>query len=147
MGRQRSTYLNPAFEPSYALQPPPQPQTKPAHRRRKPPNPWVIPWILQEQEKGFYSNLLANLIHTDTQGTKILVGCHLPFLPHRGMHTPLHQEISNQFQEAIRSWTETGNNPETPGHWRDLHIPTESLVGWPHHHLQIHPPSLPSHPC
>ena len=62
MGRQRRTHLNPA--PSPALQPPPQPQTQPApRRRRKPPNPWVMPWILQRQDKGCYSNLLVDLIH------------------------------------------------------------------------------------
>ena len=26
-----------------------------------------MPWILQRQEKGCYSNLLADLIHTDTR--------------------------------------------------------------------------------
>ena len=53
----------------------------------------------------------------------------------KGGHTPPHQEVSHQFEEAIRCWTETGNNAETSDHRRDLQ-----------HHLQIHPRSLPSHP-
>ena len=65
MGRER-THLNPA--PSPALQPLAQPQPQLAPRRRKPPNPWVMPWILQRQEKGCFSNLLADLIHTDIPG-------------------------------------------------------------------------------
>ena len=55
------------------------------------------------------------------------------------MHSPPHQEVSHQFQEATGRWTQTGNNPETPGHWRDLHLHAVPLVGWPHHHLQICP--------
>ena len=54
---------------SPAIQPPAQPQPQPApRRRRKPPNPWVMPCLLQRQEKGCYSNLLATLIHTDITG-------------------------------------------------------------------------------
>ena len=65
--RQKRPHLNPG--PSHAQQPPPQPQPQPApRRRRKPPNPWVMPLILQRQEKGCYSNLLADLIHTDIPG-------------------------------------------------------------------------------
>ena len=54
---------NDGSAPSPAIQSPAQPQPQPAPRRRKPQNPWVMPWILQRQEKGCYSNLLANLIH------------------------------------------------------------------------------------
>ena len=61
------------------------------------------------------------------------------------MHTPPHQEVSHQFQEAIRSWTETGNNAETLGHWRVLLPLAVSLVGWPNHNLQIRPPGLYIH--
>ena len=38
------------------------------------------------------------------------------------MHTPTHQEVGHQFQEAIRSWTQTDNKAETPGNRRDLHL-------------------------
>ena len=103
MERQR-TRLNPV--PSPAIQPPAQPQPQLApRRRRKPQNPWVMPWILQRQEKGCYSNLLADLIHTDIPGYQNFLRMPLPFLPHRGMHSPLYQEVSHQFQEAIGSWT------------------------------------------
>ena len=67
------------------------------------------------------------------------------FGPHQRMHTPPHQEVSHQFQEAIGSWkTEVGNNSHTPGHRGDLHLLAVSLVGWLYHHLQIPPPGLPS---
>ena len=69
------------------------------------------------------------------------------FLPFRRTHSPLHQEVSHQFQEATRSWTQSGHNPETTSHWRNLHLPAVPLVGWLHHHLQIGPPGLLSHPC
>ena len=54
--------MNPG--PLPGLEPAPQPQPSP-RKRRKPPNPWVMPWIPQRQEKGCYNNLLADLIHTD----------------------------------------------------------------------------------
>ena len=37
---------------------------------------------------------------------------------------------SHQFQEAIESGTETGHNPETPGHRRDLHGYTSLQYQW-----------------
>ena len=37
------------------------------------------------------------------------------------MHTPPYQEVSQKFQEALRSWTETGNKAETSGNRKDLH--------------------------
>ena len=43
---------------------PPQPQSLP-HRRRKPQNPWVIPWILQREERGCYRTRLDELITVD----------------------------------------------------------------------------------
>ena len=62
--RQKRTYLNPG--PTPALQPAPQPQPAP-RRRKKPPNLWVMTWILQRQEKGCYNSFPADLIHTDIQ--------------------------------------------------------------------------------
>ena len=76
--RQKRTHPNPG--PAPALQLAPQPQQQPVpRRRRKPPNPLVMPWILQRQEKGCYSIPLAELLQTDIPGYKILSGCHLPF--------------------------------------------------------------------
>ena len=67
IGRQRRTHLNQT--PPLAPQPPLQLQRHPAARRRKnPPNPWVMPWILQKQDRGCYSNLVADLIHIDIPG-------------------------------------------------------------------------------
>ena len=49
-------------------EPPPQPQPPPCRRRRKPQNPWVMPWILQREERGCYRTLLDELITTDIPG-------------------------------------------------------------------------------
>ena len=40
----------------------------PPRRRRKPQNPWVMPWILQREERGCYRTLLDELITTDIPG-------------------------------------------------------------------------------
>ena len=42
----------------------------PPRRRRKPQNPWVLPWILQREERGYYITLLEELITTDIPGYK-----------------------------------------------------------------------------
>ena len=36
--------------------------------RRKPQNPWVMPWLLQREERGCYRTLLDELITTDIPG-------------------------------------------------------------------------------
>ena len=64
---ERRTHLNPGPPPVLHPAPQSQPQSDP-RRRRKPQNPWVVPWILQRQEKGCYNNLLTDLIHTDIPG-------------------------------------------------------------------------------
>ena len=77
------THLNPA------------PQlTQAPKRSRKPPIPRVMPQILQRQEKGSYSNLLANLKHTCINGYQIFFqDAPCLFLPHGKMHTPPHEEV------------------------------------------------------
>ena len=49
--------------------PPPQPQPPPC-RRRKPQNPWVMPWILQREERWCYRTLLDELFTTDIPGSR-----------------------------------------------------------------------------
>ena len=89
--------------PSHAIQPPPQPQPQPAPRRRRnPQDPWVMPWILQRQQKGCYSNLLADLMHTDISGYQNFEGCPLPFLT----------SWRNAFTTASRS-----QSPVSGNHW------------------------------
>ena len=59
-----------AAEPNTAQPaPPPQPHTPP-RRRRKPQNPWVMPWILQREERGCYRTLLDKLKTSDISGYK-----------------------------------------------------------------------------
>ena len=60
---------NPApAQPASPSLPPPPPR-----RRRKPQNPWVLPLILQREEKGCYRTLLDELITTilTYQATKV----------------------------------------------------------------------------
>ena len=47
---------------------PASPSPSPPRRRRKPQNPWVLPWILQREERGCYRILLDELITTDISG-------------------------------------------------------------------------------
>ena len=65
--RQKRTHFNPGLTPG--LPPAPQPEPQPTSwNRRKPPNSWVMPWILQRHLKGCYRNLLTGLIHTNITG-------------------------------------------------------------------------------
>ena len=47
---------------------PVSPSPPPLKRRRKPQNPWVLPWILQREEKGYYRTILNEIITTDILG-------------------------------------------------------------------------------
>ena len=79
IGRQKRTHLNPAPPP--APQPPPLTQPQPAPRRRiKPPKPWVMPWILQDRKKDATATSWPTSYTPISQDTRILSGCHLPFL-------------------------------------------------------------------
>ena len=40
----------------------------PPRRRGKPQNQWIMPWILQREERGCYRTLLDELITTDIPG-------------------------------------------------------------------------------
>ena len=126
--REKRTHLNPGE--ASALHPAPQSQQQPPSRkRRKPHNPWVIPRIFEREERGCNRTLLADLLQTDIPVYQNFVRMPNDFLPHCGMHIPPHQEISHQFQEALRSWIKTGNNTETPGSSRDIQFLTVTLIG------------------
>ena len=61
---QRGKNLNPGLPP--AIQPAPRPQSPASHtRRRKPQNPWVMPWVLRRKERRCGRTLLSYLINTD----------------------------------------------------------------------------------
>ena len=47
---------------------PASPSPPPPPRRRKPQKPWVMPWILQREERGCYKTLLDELITTYIPG-------------------------------------------------------------------------------
>ena len=64
-------------------------------RRRKPPNPWVMSWILQRQEKGCYSNLPADLIHSEISGYQKFVRMTHAFLTLEGIHQHIKKSVTN----------------------------------------------------
>ena len=132
--RQRRTHLNP--EPSQVLKPAPQPQNKPATGEEKcHQTHGSCPGSFKDKKNDATATAWLTSCTQTSQDTRILPACHLPFLLHRRTHTSPHQEVSQQFQEALRSWIETSNNTETPGNKRDLHILAVSLAGWPNHQL------------
>ena len=55
-------------QPNPAPAQPASPSLPPPRRRRKPHNPWVLPWIMQREERDCYRTLLDKLITTDIQG-------------------------------------------------------------------------------
>ena len=65
--RQKRKNLNPGPAPAIQLAPHSEPPP-PIIRRRKPQNSWVIPWILQREERGYFITLPAHLIQTDIPG-------------------------------------------------------------------------------
>ena len=130
MERQRA-HWNPA--PSPAIQPPAQPKPQPSpQKKNKATKPLGHALDTSETRKGMLQQPPGPPHpHRHPRVSEFCQDASCLLLPHRGTHF---------------SWTETGHNPETPGHWRDLHLPAIPLVGWPHHHVQIRPPGLLSHP-
>ena len=55
-------------QPNPASAQPASPSLPPPKRRRKPHNPWDLPWIMQREERGCYRTLLDDLITTDIPG-------------------------------------------------------------------------------
>ena len=95
--------------------------------------------------KRCYRNLLDDLTHTDILGNQDFVRMPPTFLTSlKNAYTTIKKTVTN-IQEALKSWSETGNNVETPVNRRNLHLLAVSLAGWPNHHLQICSPDLPIH--
>ena len=147
MDRQKRTHLNPAPPPVIQPQVQPQPQSAP-RRRRKPENSWVMPWILQRQEKGCYSNLLADLIHTDMPGYQNFVRMTPGFfyLIEECIHHCIKKTVTNfrKPQEVELKLTIT-----------ERHLPTgETYTSLQYHWLvgstticKFAPPGLQTHPA
>ena len=110
--------------------PPPQPQPPP-RRRRKPQNLWIMPWILQREERGCYRTLLDELITTDIPGYRMQPA--LFDLIEKRIYPS--EKVSHQFQEATGSQFETGSYIETLIHRGKLHFTTVPLEGWKNYHL------------
>ena len=134
--RQKNTHMNPASPP--AIQPPPQPQPAP-RRSRKPLNPWVMPWILHRQEKGCYSNLLADLIHINISGYQNFVRMSPAFFDFIEEHIQhwIKKSVTN-FRKPLKVELKLAM---TLRHLvtGDLLLLAVSLAGWLNHHLQILP--------
>ena len=131
---------NPAPAQPASPSPPPPPRIK------KPQYPWVMPWILQREERGCYRTLLDELITTDIPGYRNYTRMQSAFfylIEERITHP--HQEINHQLQEATGSRVETGSYFETLIYRGKLHLTTIPLEGWKNNHMQICPPSLQSY--
>ena len=74
--------------------PPPQPQSPP-RRRRKPQNPWVLPWILHREERGCYRTLLDELITTDIPSYRNLIRMPPAFLTIKRIYNRLKKSNTN----------------------------------------------------
>ena len=87
------TYLNPGSPPAIQSAPQQQP-SQPPRRRRKPPNCWVMPWILRRPKSDVTST--SDLINTDIPGYQDFVRLPLPFLPYpKCIHHHLKKSVTN----------------------------------------------------
>ena len=121
------------------------PSPPPPRRRRKPQYPWVLPWIMQRGERGFYRTLLDELITTDIPGYRNFTRMDPAFFYLIKERTPPPQTVNHQLQEATGSRVEIDSYFETLIHRGKLHFTAIPLEGWKNDHLQICPPGLPSH--
>ena len=128
---------------------PASPSSPPPPRRRKSQNPWVMPWILQGEERGCYRTLLDELITTDIPGYRNFIRMQPAFFylieERITPPPPPSQEVNHQLQEATGIRIETGSYFETLIHRGKLHFTAIPLEGWKNDHLQICPPGLQSH--
>ena len=143
--RQKKTHLNP--EPAPAIHPATSPQTPPPpRRRRKPQNSWVMPWILQRQENGCYSNLLADLIQADIPGYQDFV--RMPpavfYLIHKHIHRYTTKEVIS-FRKPLEVGLKLAITLRHPQQEKCTHI--YSITLWlsepPYVNLQGHPCGIP----
>ena len=118
---------------------PASPWPVPPPRRRKPQNPWVMPWILQREERGCYRTLLDELITTAETS-----GCNQHFFIWLKKQSPPPQEVNRELQQATgsRCWNWQLLRDIHRG---KLHFTEIPLEGWKNNHLQICPPGLQSH--
>ena len=117
---------------------PASPSPPPPRRRRKPQNPWVLPWILQREERGCYRTLLDELITTDIPGYRNFTRMEPAFF-YLIEESPPPQEVIHQLQEATGSQLETGSYFETLIHRGKLHFTAIPLEGWKIDHLHVCP--------
>ena len=137
--RMEPAQLNPApAQPASPSPPPPR-------RRRKPQNPWVLPWILQREERGCYRTLLDELITSDIPGYRNFTRMEPAFFNLIEERITPPQEVNHQLQAATGSRLETSSYFETLIHRGKLHLTAIPLEGWKIDHLQVYPPGLQSH--
>ena len=91
-------------KPNPAPSQPASPSPPPPRRRRKLQNPWVLPWILQREERGCYSwTLLDELITTDIPGYRNF--------------TRMEPEFFYLIEERITP-TSGSQSPTSGSHWK-----------------------------
>ena len=127
ISRERRQQNPPPTQPA----PPPQPQPPPC-RRRKPQNPWVMPWILQREERGCYRTCLDELITTDILGCRNFIR----------MPPAFFNLIEERIYNCLKSHTNfrkplevTSSYIEAPIHWRKLHFTAVPWDGWQYYHF------------
>ena len=116
-----------------------QPAPPPPPPRRRPQNSWVMPWILQREERGCYRTLLDELITTDIPGYRNFTRMEPVFfyLIEERITPPPSEEANHQLQEATGSRIETGSYIETLIHRGNIHFTAIPREGWKNDHLQI----------
>ena len=113
-------------QPNPAPAQPASPLPPPPRRRRKPQNPWVLPQILQREERGCYRTLLDELITSDIPGYRNFTRMEPAFfyLIEERITFHLRMSITNFRQPLEVGWLETCSYFETLIHKRKLNIST-----------------------
>ena len=113
---------------------PASPSPPPPPRRRKSQNPWVMPWILQREERGCYRTLLDEIITTNIPGYRNFTRMQTAFL------NLIEERITPHLRKSITNFRKTLEVGLT------LVVTLRHLsTGWKNDHLQICPPGLQSH--
>ena len=79
---------------------------------------------------------MAKLMQTDIPGYQNFVEMPPAFfdLIEECIHYRIKKSVAN-FRKPTQVEIKTGNNAETPGNRRNVHLLIVSLAGWPKHHM------------
>ena len=109
--------------------PPHQPQPPPHQRTRKPENPWIMPWILQREERGCYRTL--TLITTNIPGYRNFTRMEPAFLHLiEERITPRLRKSTTNFRKSLEVGLKLAITLRHLSTGRKLHVTAISLEGW-----------------